>query len=296
MTSPRQVEANRQNARRSTGPRTPDGKRRSSQNAITHGIFTRAIVLPGSEADESEQEFRTLHQELVTDLEPDGTLETLCVERIAIALWRLRRVYKAEAGEIAAARLEIAIERDQTDLPLLGRLTSGDVGRVAAGELNSSQAALQAVLKWLDMVERKVKETGELGEDLHWFFGDWGVETDEIAHSPAPSLTKLVREGKDDAASSPREQGLKDRLLEAVQSDRQSTAEQKRRVEAWDTEHEASMRAAAAVPPPAAADKLIRYEAHLERLLTRALDQLNQLQRARLGGAEPSTVRVRLGD
>ncbi|MBL8223542.1 MAG: hypothetical protein JNL62_30200, partial [Bryobacterales bacterium] len=50
------AEQNRINSQKSTGPRTPEGKQRSSENAVKHGIYTSSIVLPG----ESAEEFRKL--------------------------------------------------------------------------------------------------------------------------------------------------------------------------------------------------------------------------------------------
>ena len=60
MTSRKQVEANRRNAKKSTGPNTADGKRRSAKNSIKHGLFANEIVLDGPEHGESRDEFQQL--------------------------------------------------------------------------------------------------------------------------------------------------------------------------------------------------------------------------------------------
>ena len=60
MASERQIAANRQNAKLSTGPTTADGKTASSRNAITHGLTASRGLLPGESAEEYEQCLRRL--------------------------------------------------------------------------------------------------------------------------------------------------------------------------------------------------------------------------------------------
>src|SRR5437868_910247 len=97
QTSTKQLTANRRNAKRSTGPRTPAGKRAVSRNAISHGIHATDIV---ASASERAEDFEDLRAALIEDLGPDGAVERLLVEQIATLHWRLRRVLRAEAGVI----------------------------------------------------------------------------------------------------------------------------------------------------------------------------------------------------
>jgi hypothetical protein len=85
--------ANRQNARKSTGPRTKEGKKRSSQNSLSHGIFCREVVLPG----ESQELFHTIRNSFLHTLSPQNLLELALVDEIAIATWKLRRLRDAQA-------------------------------------------------------------------------------------------------------------------------------------------------------------------------------------------------------
>jgi hypothetical protein len=88
--------SNKQNAQKSTGPKTTRGKAVASQNAVQHGLLSRSLVLPS----EDPQEFTALLQQLQSELAPAGTLEQTMVERIAIALWRQRRLVAAESGQL----------------------------------------------------------------------------------------------------------------------------------------------------------------------------------------------------
>jgi hypothetical protein len=84
----------------STGPRTPTGKSRSKNNAIKHGLFSRAIVLL---PDESQTEFDGLVKGLRRSLRPKGTLEDLSVDEIATIAWCRRRLL-AQLADINPGR------------------------------------------------------------------------------------------------------------------------------------------------------------------------------------------------
>jgi hypothetical protein len=93
MTSEKQIEANRRNARKSSGPRTPEGKDRASNNAVKHGLLSQDVLIRG----EDGAALRELSKRLREDLKPVGELEDLLVDRIVAAHWRLRRLGRVEA-------------------------------------------------------------------------------------------------------------------------------------------------------------------------------------------------------
>src|SRR5436190_3386864 len=85
--------ANRANACKSTGPRTPEGKSRASLNAITHGLFCKELVLPG----ESQEVFALMRRLWISSLNPQDIAELWLVDRIVAANWKLRRLQESEA-------------------------------------------------------------------------------------------------------------------------------------------------------------------------------------------------------
>ena len=97
MASEKQLRANQQNALKSTGPRTSEGKTVVSNNRMTHGILSSKLLLP----NENEDEYRALLADLQNDLRPVGTLELTLVERIAVSLWRQRRLIRAETANVS---------------------------------------------------------------------------------------------------------------------------------------------------------------------------------------------------
>lgn len=88
MSSVRRIEANRRNAEKSTGPRSPAGKARSRFNALRHGLRAEQGLLPGEDRDEFEQ----LRHAMFDRLAPDGALEDELVDRLVSLFWRLRRI------------------------------------------------------------------------------------------------------------------------------------------------------------------------------------------------------------
>jgi hypothetical protein len=96
-TSPQRLAANRANARRSTGPRTVEGKAVSSRNSRRHGLLSRVPLLP----DEDGAEFEALLSRLLEHLDPSPGHEELLVDDIAALVWRLRRLGRVEAALFA---------------------------------------------------------------------------------------------------------------------------------------------------------------------------------------------------
>ena len=87
MSSKAQIEANRQNAQKSTGPKTEEGKAAVSQNAIKHGLTARQDVI----ATESQELYDLRRDQMLEELNPTGLIEKMLAERIVSLSWRLDR-------------------------------------------------------------------------------------------------------------------------------------------------------------------------------------------------------------
>jgi hypothetical protein len=96
MTTQAQIEANRLNAQKSTGPVTPEGKTIASQNALKHGLLARRFLIDGTERGE----FDRFRLRLLADLKPVGFMETVLADRIATLVWRLRRSARLQNGAV----------------------------------------------------------------------------------------------------------------------------------------------------------------------------------------------------
>lgn len=87
MATQAQINANRKNAQKSTGPRTEEGKEAASQNATKHGFCSCKNVI----RSESQDEYNLFHDEMIADLSPAGAMEFMFAERIVNLSWRLKR-------------------------------------------------------------------------------------------------------------------------------------------------------------------------------------------------------------
>lgn len=106
MSSQQQIQANRKNAKKSTGPKTPEGKAAASQNALKHGLTaTRDVV-----ATESQEDYDAHRQALLEELTPQGPMQSILAERIVSLSWRLRR-----AGYIQNQAIDVFEERINPD-------------------------------------------------------------------------------------------------------------------------------------------------------------------------------------
>ena len=94
MTSFRQIEANRRNARKSTGPVTEEGKQRSRCNAVCHGLTAETVI----GALEDAEDYKAFEAAITADYDAQSAVERELVLRLASLLWRLRRATTMETG------------------------------------------------------------------------------------------------------------------------------------------------------------------------------------------------------
>ena len=111
MASIKQLEANRANAKKSTGPRSQGGKARSRLNSRKHGLTAKTLIIVG----ECAEDFDQLRAELMDEHEPQSALEAELVERLAGILWRLRRVPFFEAAILDARQARVTEEMRQEE-------------------------------------------------------------------------------------------------------------------------------------------------------------------------------------
>src|SRR6266536_2204531 len=118
MTTLKQIEANRRNAVKSTGPRTENGKRRSRRNAFRHGLTAETVV----ELLESRDDYRAFEAAIIADYDARTAVERELVLRLASLLWRIRRANFIET-DLLQIQAEILSDR------LYDHKTGGDTGQ-----------------------------------------------------------------------------------------------------------------------------------------------------------------------
>ena len=110
MTSFRQIEANRRNAIRSTGPITEEGKHRTRRNAVRHGLCAETVI----EIVEDIDDYRAFEAAVIADYDAQTAVERELVLRLASLLWRLRRATAIETDLLSIQAEILRDRRDQT--------------------------------------------------------------------------------------------------------------------------------------------------------------------------------------
>ena len=94
MTTPKKIAANRRNARKSTGPKSEEGKFRARQNAFRHGLTAETVITVFEDAED----YARFEEKVTADFDPQTAVEAQLVLRVASLLWRLRRALAIESG------------------------------------------------------------------------------------------------------------------------------------------------------------------------------------------------------
>src|SRR5687768_377578 len=105
MATSARVIANAANAQHSTGPRTTDGKARSAQNAMKHGLTSKELVV----REDEQEEFESLRGALIEEIAPHGVLESLAFAQFLQAAWNLQRFRRLE-GALAVDGVDPLLE------------------------------------------------------------------------------------------------------------------------------------------------------------------------------------------
>ncbi|MFL5736334.1 MAG: hypothetical protein ACJ76P_03220 [Actinomycetota bacterium] len=264
--SENKIRANRENAQRSTGPRTATGKARSRQNARRHGIFVTVAVIRGGEGAEDKREFEDLLERLTDDLAPVGALQETLVEKLALLMWRERRLYRFELGAI----------KDEADRPFarweeeqLWRAPGADVRRPALRERIRVLSSVLSEISAKDPLSRPSDALAGALEEIafaHGFVKPTGQGRQDGV--PAGDATQLFF----DVISLGTSMSGEDAWAWIDQQLRHDIASDEALIRSLDEKEEA-MGMLAAMPRDDREAKILRYEAHLSRVFARTLEQ-----------------------
>jgi len=272
------IEANRMNARKSTGPKSAGGKAMSKMNALKHGLLAREVVVRGFGFNDGEQasKFQALHQMYREHLDPVGPLEEMMVERIVTAYWRLHRVLITERGEILRsleeARQMNPVEDPHRLLMTLGRLPwAHDAAREVCAVRDSVRKEGELTEPMLARLLKILEGRSTMITRLQ--------EAQEVPPTEAEGLSAEALKAKR------QERLLKflDEQLVCCEAGLQEIGE----LHGWTKQVRLD---ASLMPGQKIVEKLLRYEARLERQMYRAMHELERLQRLRRGEVVPPPV------
>jgi hypothetical protein len=289
--SVRKAEANRQNALKSTGPRTLRGQTYSRRNSLKHGLFARDLFSECRVPSENPKEFESLHAQLREELQPVGRTEALEIEYIAVCWWKRARLWRHENAEMRVALGHVAL-----------RTSACPPREMLAPEHKT-------LLLMLENAQETIKATGEMPQGLKEkilatdpaFWTSVEERAREVARiTDLQYLNKLVKEEKMAPALAkmiveehPTYKEARARIVPLLQSNiailHLETYAKHRLESAQNVFYEQQ-----AIPNSDALDKILRYAGMIDRDLNRAYDRLERLQRRRKGELVPPSLNLNL--
>jgi soluble lytic murein transglycosylase-like protein len=200
MSTDKQIAANRLNAQKSTGPRTPEGRAAVRLNGVKHGLYAETLVLPG----ESESEFTALLESYEAEHQPATPTEEALVQQLTMAMWRLRRLYHAEAAFLARERKSQAEWHSKTkldDRTLTGMAIKSSQDTVTAFRRQEASLERTFYRAMHELQRLGAKRPAKLALDPHPAVADpQGAEINAI---PTPDQPPTTPNPAPDPATSP---------------------------------------------------------------------------------------------
>ncbi len=275
----------------STGPRTDAGKERSSMNAATHGLCSEKTVLPCEDADA----WQTFRAAILAELEPIGTLENEYAGRIALHHWRLRRVARFE-GTLTSDLHEAATSKAAG--AMIGLSPSDPSWQTmlqAHRDLENHKEDLAGRQAARDLVQQlpTMPDAAVLDPDLVLYLIHMLGKT-SVIEIKEPVTAEIMRRELPRTAEKPLAETLAE-LTAGCEEDIQETTEEmaatKRRFDRVAHQMAAHIELQGhdhLILHKPELDRLVRYEAHVNRQLRHAQEALDKLQAKRRAREEES--------
>ena len=291
--SEKQLEANKQNALKG-GVKTAEGKEIVKYNALKHGLLAKEVVITIGEGAENPEEFNALLSDLMQQFRPEGTLEEILVEKIAVSYWRLRRAYKYEAGLIRN-KLDNATDDyyDNTDWEdNKCHRTDEEIDQ----DIKQEQECLEEWDKDKKQLTAMHKE-GKLLEETYDLEYNWKCLLDKVSDqveldNETEEAPKEIRKFLNHNAKWSDE----DIWQAHIELCNDKIKEHKGQIASFEKQKEKNklrlqvINKLGSIPDKDELDRLLRYEGAIERQLYKAINQLERQQRLRNGDNVPAPL------
>ncbi|WP_435021855.1 hypothetical protein TA3x_002594 [Tundrisphaera sp. TA3] len=296
--SPARLAANRANALKSTGPTSPEGRRKSSRNALKHGLAGDGVVLPEGEAAEVD----VVAAQLVAEMKPSGLMGRILLKRIAVFSHRLDRCGRHDAAMTARRVRDAQKARDaarRAEVNELGVILDIDPDRAVTRLLETPEGIDGLTEAWL-VLRGKLAQPGKLAWNEH---DDRQLDRLLGRHPgmhPPTQFDPILRALRGDFSGLTADQGAglsrnarmrwaREQLAALIDAEVEALRELRPLI---DDENEAADRAEAGdralFDPSKEAQLARRYEAAAERGLFRALREFHEVEARNEPNAAPS--------
>ena len=270
------LSANRRNAQLSTGPKTALGKAKSALNAVKHGIFTKECLKNIS--DEEARDYEALRLGVFESLKPKDQMQAILCDKIAIDVWRLRKVLAYEQGAMQLETLNLDISGSPVNF-------SDQKAIIYNMENNKSESKdLNQLKKWLtskgdanfsDLSDKACWLLEEIVQNLQQRFPENYRHMDIELLENCKHLSEFCTWNELDLNK------FKADLLESIENKLRSTCHMsdyyKKDLQKFDRKR-SIYETVAQLSSTENTDKVIRYETHLQRSIEKNLRILRSLQ------------------
>jgi hypothetical protein len=268
------LRANRENAQKSPGPSTAQGKQVASRNATTHALLATGVI-PAVDGPDAQAECDRLQHEISTHYEPVNIMERVLVEEIVLGYWHYRR-----ANRCLDARVKVRVTRAKRRLAEPESATPHVMelrDLLGPDTLLASSAGAATVIKTVEGARAAVANQGMLAPEARTALSRHGRKAFVEACLAAVDSSAAEQ----DAA---RLLTLFDAELDALRGLHTQLAEQER--------SDAAAQVVASALPGVFLDRCLRYGGAYRRAADKARDRLERQQAERRGDPVPPTVRV----
>ena len=288
MTSKKKIISNRKNAKKSTGPVTPEGKEIASRNSLRHGILSDEVYISTGHEITRAEDFAELKADLFCEFQPEGTIEALLVDRLVATFWRLKRLHIAETGyilkQIESRHMQSAIDGLHEHSTARNDRENGFFRN-----MRTSIGCHHLALGWRSIYE-SIKENGlplskGMTDALYFEFGG------NSGYFKTEYIYRFNWIFENNGGTKPlTEEDKKLFTEEALRISKElwKWFERTEELIEWDEKdvRKADIRSKM-IPPLGDLDKFQRYDAHLHRILMQTLHELQRIQSARMGRPMP---------
>ena len=289
--STRQLAANRRNSLKSTGPRTTTGKRNASRNALRHGLFAKSMEETFRQLGEDPADYQAMLDSLREAFQPKDGFEEMLIEDMAVCRWRLNRLLRAETGIQVWDKQRFEFDRKRKDA-VNGEsdYREGQMKLFSSygySGLQDSRYKFSTILSLLRNLKDSAQETEVDEKDKNVLEVVYGKIPSMAGLSLLSALNSWIKETKSKKqipGGFHRAAFLQEISMGIRSFENLAKLHEEKEEQLSDCRSNALL-----LPDPENMDRILRYEAALERQFERKVQLLVSLRRAK-GEAAPADV------
>ncbi len=286
MTSKKQIAANKRNAQKG-GVKSEEGKEISKMNALKHGILSSQLYITTGSDIGSYKDFLELKVMFFEELQPEGLVEILLVDRLFSAYWRLKRLHIAETGFIEKQQATHFMKSMFDKMEKYGTART-DAEKTFYQRIRTREGCSHMESFWQAIYENLQEKGPPLTDnmisnvryELGGGSGFFRVEAFCI-------LNRVLRNKATEKLTEEEEKRMAESMLSTAKDMYEMFKALTEVLESDEEQERSADRKAKMIPPLQEMEHIQRYDAHLQRVMFQTLHELQRVQSTRLGRPAP---------